>query len=269
VSAGALGDVELLCRNKVLPSPTPTSTVTPTPTDTPTPTATPTTVPTFTPGPSSTATATATPEPGAIYLPLALAERCDPQRKRADVVLVMDTSSSMAGRKLAAARDAALTFVGLMDLSAGGDQVAIVRFDSSAELVLGLSTELEAITAVLDALTARPGTLIDLGLLAALEELGSARRRPANLPVIVLLTDGRHTGQPDADRAAAARVRSAGIRMYAIGLGADADLDALREMTGDAGRVYYAPDASDLARIYSEVARDIVCPTDQLWSRRP
>jgi hypothetical protein len=57
---------------------------------------------------------------------------------------------------------------------------------------------------------------------------------------------------------AAAEVRSAGVRLYTVGLGAD--VAALREMAGDASRYRFAPDSADLARIYAEIASDIQCP---------
>ena len=67
---------------------------------------------------------------------------------------------------------------------------------------------------------------------------------------------------------AAAELRRAGVRLYAIGLGSDADETALRAMAGETSRYFYAPDLSDLAQIYSEIARDFVCPGVELWGQR-
>jgi uncharacterized protein YegL len=262
-----LGDLEEMCGP--LPAPTPSPTATRPPTSTPTATSTlPATVtPSVTPSPSPTSparpTPTATRPPKPLYLPLTLDERCDPARQRVDVALVLDTSSSMAGQKLADARDAASAFVALMGLAAGGDQVAVVRFDTSAEVLQPLTHDPSLAVAALGRLVPRQGTHIDEGLRAALAELTSTRRRAANLPVAVLLTDGIHAGAPGADVAAATALRGAGVRLYAIGLGADVDAASLEAMAP--GRVLLAPDSSALGRVYSEVARDITCPDEALW----
>jgi uncharacterized protein YegL len=234
-------------------SPTPATTATPQPTTPSTPTSTSTGFP---PSP----TPTAQPPPPALYLPLVLDERCDPAHKRADVALVLDTSSSMAGRKLDDAKAAALAFVADMDLAPGRDQVAVVRYDAAAEVACRLTTGRTVIDAAVRNLTARSGTHIDKGLRTALSELRSARHLERNLAVMVLLTDGRHTGTPGEELRAAAEVRAAGVRLYAVGLGGDVDAATLRQMTGDVARYHFAPDSTDLAQIYAEIATDILCP---------
>ena len=67
----------------------------------------------------------------------------------------------MEGEKLQAARAAALIFVGLLDLSPTGDQVAVVRFDADAELLAGLGADSDRIRSALDGLHTRIGTHID------------------------------------------------------------------------------------------------------------
>jgi len=240
-----------LCLTPTAP-PSPTATASPTSTATEPPEETATTTP--------TATATATPRPGALFLPLALVERCDPAHKRADVALVIDTSGSMSGRKLADAKVAAVSFVDQMDLAPGRDQVAVVRFDTEAEVACRLTNARAIIEAAIHNLTPRSGTHIDAGLRTALAELQSPRHIERNMPVMILLTDGVQTGTPGEELRAAAEVRAAGVRLYTVGLGADVDVATLRDMAGDDARYHFAPDSSDLARIYGEIASDIFCP---------
>jgi Mg-chelatase subunit ChlD len=237
-----------------------TPTAPPSPSATAPPTSTPTEPPSETPSSTSTATATATLLPRALYLPLALVERCDPEHKRADVALVIDTSGSMAGRKLDDAKAAAAVFVADMDLAPGRDQVAVVRFDAEAEVACQLTTARAVIEAATRNLTSRSGTHIDKGLRTALAELQSPRHLERNTSVMILLTDGVQTGTPGEELRAAAEVRSAGVRLYTVGLGADVHAATLREMAGDAARYHFAPDSADLARIYAEIASDITCP---------
>jgi hypothetical protein len=65
--------------------------------------------------------------------------------------------------------------------------------------------------------------------------------------------------------AAGQRLREAGVRLYAIGLGADVDAATLVLIAGGGARYRFAPDETTLAGIYAEVARDIQCPPERLW----
>ena len=262
----------------------PTLTDTPAPTNTPTATLTkrPSQTPTLTPtsvesatvlsSPSSTATptlsSTPTHVPSPKYLPLALGERCDLVHESSDIALVVDTSSSMAGQKVEDAKDAALQFISMIDLEPGRSQVAVVRYDREAEVVQVLTRSRTLVEAALRGLKVRSGTHIDKGLRAALVEVQSSRHLDRNLPVMILLTDGIQTGTPGEELRAAADVRDAGVRLYTIGLGSDVDENNLRTLAGEDSRYYYAPDSADLARIYGEIAQDLMCPGVDLWGGR-
>lgn len=244
------------------PSPTPTATPTdePTPTDapaSPTPPPTATIVPTATPSP--TTGPSPVPRPF-IYLPYVSRWRCKPSPRPVDVLLAIDTSSSMTGDKLEAARRAAVVFVGLLDLRPARDRAALVRFDSTAALAQPLTHDRSALVAALAALEPSPGTRIDLGLETALSELVGPRRRLDADRAIVLLTDGRPLpGTEDAAAAVGVSARSAGVSTWAIGLGADVDPEMLVTLAGTADQVLVAPTPSDLEEVYRRVAGGIIC----------
>ena len=228
------------------PSPTPLP-PTPPSTDTPRPTALPTRA-TVTPAP-----------PRSLLLPFLGRGHCLALRRRPlDVALVLDSSQSMAGPKLAAALAAAQAFVDLVDLPR--DRVAVVSFHGRARLESGLTGSRSLLELALAAPQTGQGTRIDLGLIAADAELRGPRARAEGRPVIILLTDS----QPDAGsgglaRDAARQARARGTLIYAIGLGTDVDLGLLRELTGDAARVLPAPSPADLAGIYRGLAETIPC----------
>jgi Mg-chelatase subunit ChlD len=138
--------------------------------------------------------------------------------------------------------------------------VAVVRYDTVAELVCQLTNARTVIDAAIRNLNSRIGTHIDAGLRLALAELQSPRHLDRNMSVMILLTDGIQTGTPGEELRAAAEVHAAGVRLYTIGLGADADATALQQMAGESSRYRFAPDSADLARIYAEIAGDILCP---------
>ncbi len=171
------------------PSPTPTATASPTPTLTATPTPSPLATATPSPFPTATpsSTATPTPLPAPIYLPLALTESCTPSQRHVDIALAIDASSSMteptaAGRtKLAAAVDAARTFLGTLRL-AQGDQAAIVTFNSDAWLLQPLTDDRAALDAALASITTASLTRLDRAVAVAAEALADPARRRARTP---------------------------------------------------------------------------------------
>jgi len=229
------------------------------------PSATPTTTATRTPTPTRTATRTPRP-PEAIFLPYAVLDRCKPGQRLADIVLVIDTSTSMAAAtsaggvtKIAAARQAALSFIALMDLRY--DHVALVTFDDAASLRVGLTGNGAALRGALAELPMAPGTRIDAGLDAARAELRGPSRRSAARPVIVLMTDGQPTRSTVGRVVAAAdAAKRAGATLFTIGLGPDVDPALLKLVATSDRHFYQAPGAEDLARVYRTVAGVIPCP---------
>ena len=246
------------------PTPTPTYTATPTNTPTPTPTATP------------------TPTPQARYMPVAFKnhgnkpprpEECTPEKQKIDVVLVVDTSRSMTEvipgtteTKLAAAIEASKALVELLKLpdTLDGDQAAVIGFNSSTVKLSELTGDGAAIAVALDALTGTSGagTHIDEGLVAAIDELESSRRRAGSTASIVLVTDGRHSGAGGTASVlvAANRARVGGFVVFTVGLGADIDADLLRQVASVPENYRAAPDTSELVLIYEKIAKEIPCP---------
>ncbi len=246
-------------------SPTPPPTNTPEPTPTPEPTAT-------TP-PSPTATATRIPAP--VYLPITLSEVSCTRTQRADVVLVMDASTSMNepagdGRtKLDAARTAALLFVDRLRLDAG-DQAAVVGFNHDARLLVGLTDDRPALADALARLETASETCLVCGLEAAGAALDDDARRPGNSGVVIVLTDGRSNPRPASEAVEeAARLKARGLVIFSIGLGAELDEDALVAIASRPAFAHRASDAAALEAIYREIAVTLPGPADCYWGRRP
>ncbi len=254
------------------PTATPTNTATPTATPTATATATATATPTATA--TATATPTATPTPRPAYLPVSLREHCEPVARRVDVVLVLDTSTSMrertsAGRtKLEAAQAAALRLLDGLRL-AYGDQVGLVTFNSSARLVQPLTSDRGAIEQALRAVELAQFTRLDLGVRYGREELSSARHRAASKPVMIVLTDGRANPVPvDVAVAEADQAEALGQLIFTVGVGSDLDYQALAVMASQPGYFYVTADGEGLLGIFAEIAEMIPCPPSAFWGRR-
>jgi len=249
------------------PSPTPSLTPTRTATPPPTQTFTPTSAPTQTATPTLTPTPRPTQPPRPIFIPIGLNEKpCVPGERHADVMLVIDTSNSMVGEKLAGAKAAGRSFVDLLRLPE--DQAGVVGFNSQATLASPLSGDAAALKAAIDGLATAAGTRIDFGLDAAIAELNGPRRHPGNTPTIVLLTDGRQ--EEGAARALdlAMQARGAATAIFTIGLGGDVDVAFLLALAGGPARQFLAPGPADLGRIYAQIAGQVPCPPEVYWGGR-
>ncbi len=204
--------------------------------------------------------------PDRIYLPYAVRQACTRRAQPLDVVLVLDTSLSMAEpagaaggpTKLAAAVAAARAFLDhLADDDAAPDRAAIVGFDDGARTLSPLTADRAALRAALDGARTSPGTRLDRGLAEAATALSGAR--PAARTAVVLLTDGRQTGDTAPVTAAAAQVRSTGAALHIVGLGADVDAPLLRSLVSAPEAYHPAADAAGLLALYRALAGDLVC----------
>lgn len=265
-SRGGVGFVDMECwEEEVTPAPSVTDTVVPT------------LPPVITVVP--TPEATETPRSSRIYVPL-VDNGCEPWRERASVVLVLDMSTSMyretrAGRsKHEAALEAAHRFTDLMQ---PGDGIGVVGFNDLAWTAAPVGYDRWTTHQAIDGLLAsiQEGTRLDLALEMA-QAVVAARPLQEQRPVIILLTDGLPnrvpfgpgSTHPGCDRQEctvleyANAAKSAGTRIYTVGLGEPSDVlaDLLRDAASDRTRYYYAPDGEDLARIYAEIAgREVGC----------
>ena len=285
-----IGDIEYNC---VLDTPTPTATASSTPTVPASPTPSATVEPTATP----TARWTPTPARHLVYLPVALGESCARPKVRAEVVLVVDASTTMlrltsTGRsKIAAAQTAATELLAFMAFSSDDDpagQLGVVGFNNTAWLQHPLSRDVPSLTRSIDQLAGRvaEGTRLDLALRRGIEVLQRSGRPPDSEQVLILLTDGLPNrvptavpggSQEDSVLAEAGRAHQAGILIYTIGLGRPDSPDPnerispalLQGVASNPGMYYETPNADDLESIYAQIASAISCPPENYWGRKP
>ncbi|MEM8905515.1 MAG: type II secretion system F family protein [Actinomycetota bacterium] len=184
--------------------------------------------------------------------------RVDVERLPSDgleVVLVVDTSGSMAGAAITAAASAARTFVGELPADA---RVGVVGFGDVPTVLAPLGSSRETVAAAIDGLVADGSTaLLDAVVLAADQlSTGSDTRR-----ALVVLSDG-------ADTASTATLSDVGDRLGARDVGLD--VVALDEATNDtaslaalassatSGRVVPVQGPEDLVGVYDALATALV-----------
>ena len=193
-----------------------------------------------------------------IYMPALYRDYCKTGRPM-DLVLAIDTSSSMDGEKIALGIEAAREFIGFLAMPA--TQAGLLYFNAHPELVEPLTRD-RAI--ILDALSTVPdtavGTRLDLAMELAIGEVTGRRHDPSSDPVLVLMTDGKQAEAQYAEALnAGASARRAGVTVFAIGIGADVDLSLLDVLAGDPARVYVADEAADLRSVYRVIAGALPC----------
>ena len=101
-----------------------------------------------------------------------------------EVILVLDSSGSMAGVPIAAAQEAARSFVASMPAAV---PLSVIRFNTDVEQVTDFSTDREQITTAIDGVSAGGWTSMYDAVHAALDVLED---REATREAIVLLSDG-------------------------------------------------------------------------------
>jgi Ca-activated chloride channel family protein len=174
------------------------------------------------------------------------------QRPPLSLALVLDTSGSMEGAAIAAARDAARALVARMG---DHDRVAIIAFHSQSEvlvpmLALDAGGRRRALAAI-DGIRATGTTDLGGGLAAGLDELARTRTG-AGLERVVLVSDGvPNTG--DALGGLVLRATREHVAISALGLGLEFDEALLGRIAQDTGGEYlYAPDADAVARVFDD-----------------
>lgn len=129
--------------------------------------------------------------------------------------VALDTSGSMAGDKIRAAREALNRF--LFDLLDRTDEVFLYRFDASPELVEGWTTDRSRISAELRRIQPRGGTALYDTVAEAVPLAQSGRNKKKAL---VVISDGNDTSSQTDVRSLKQMIRETEVLVYAIGLDA-------------------------------------------------
>ncbi|MFH1331416.1 MAG: type II secretion system F family protein [Actinomycetota bacterium] len=171
-----------------------------------------------------------------------------------EVLLVVDTSGSMRGAALDAAKQAAAGFVEALPPTT---RTAVLGFAAAPALISAFSDDPAAALAALGALQAAGETALYDAVVAALEVFDPGVR---GRPFIVLLSDGGDTVSTASLADAAARLEASEVGFYAVELQTEeSDRVSLEALTGvSAGRVVSAEDPTALATVYEQIASELV-----------
>ncbi len=165
------------------------------------------------------------------------------------ITFCIDKSGSMTGDKIAQVKEAFSAILPALDTR---DSFGIVLFDSvtseplGSDLIPADTTEKTDAISTVNGVGAGGGTNIKNAMVDGLDQLVSAE---SDNPILVLLTDGQGSTDPDILRQEIINSNSIGAQIYCLGFGDDVDFDLLEaislENDGEALKIYLGTDAAD------------------------
>jgi VWFA-related protein len=189
-----------------------------------------------------------------------------------DVILLIDTSSSMRG-KIAMVQAAAHEFVKTLR---PGDRGAVVTFNSAVRVLQGFTDDAAQLDAAIDSARLGGGTALYTGIYIALDHFSRLARRAGEVrkSAVVLLSDGEETGSLIAEEDLLDRARRTGVPIYPILVLSEADRTALtpanhqrmrtgadftlRTLARETGATAFFPTKlTDLSGVYGQIAGEL------------
>lgn len=170
------------------------------------------------------------------------------------VVLVIDTSGSMQGEALEAAKAAAQSFVAQKRTE---DFIALVTFSDEVRLVSNFTTSRGTVNSQIDALEASGETSLYDGIIRATELFAASTDQIRKN--IVVLSDGADTSSTATLESVVAAVQSAGVRMFGVALqSSEFDPGPLQQIVaaGD-GLFLSTPDPRQLTSLYGQIQQEL------------
>ena len=141
----------------------------------------------------------------------------DSERVPVSLGIVLDTSGSMDGEKMIAARSALDRF--LFQHLGPDDEVFLYRFDSTVELVHGWTNDRNRVRSSLGRLFPRGGTaMYD----AVAEAVPLAQQGRNKKKALVVISDGNDTSSQTDLRSLKRQIRESEVLVYAVGIDSDA-----------------------------------------------
>jgi Ca-activated chloride channel family protein len=179
-------------------------------------------------------------------------------KRPVDLFVVMDTSGSMEGDKIAAARSSLMEFIRLLD---DRDQLQVMTFNSDVYLISALSPIGEKRNNVLNRVSGiieGGGTTLYDATLEAYQQL-EFKGNPDHIRAVVVLTDGQDTESQTTLPNLLVEIGGTeeggnAIKIFTIAFGSDADTDVLQQISDFTGGKQYQGDVNTIHEIYADIA---------------
>lgn len=181
-------------------------------------------------------------------------------KKHSSVYLVLDTSGSMNGEAMTAAKKGAASFIRQMQKE---DEVAVVAFSDQPHLLKPLSKVRdvgEGLASQVEGLFADGGTSLYDATLTALDAIEKNKKesKDQKLYGVVVLTDGKDTSSKQKlsdllDRMPATE-SAEGTRIFTVAYGEEADEDLLKQIASRSNALYSKGNSANIDKIYHQIS---------------
>jgi Ca-activated chloride channel family protein len=201
----------------------------------------------------------------ALASPFSYSSSLASEKKGRDLVLVLDTSGSMAERGFNKndtsqnKYDISVTLAKAFIAKRYDDNIGLVVFGSYAFSASPLTYDLKALSEMFylmsDVGIAGTSTAIGDALMQGLRTLKGGE---ANSKVLILLTDGKHNAGKSSPHQAITLAKEQGVKVYTIGIGKKGDYDEelLATIAKESGaKSFFASTADELENVYKEIEK--------------
>jgi len=200
----------------------------------------------------------------ALASPFSYSTNASSNKKGRDLVLVLDTSGSMAERgfskenKSLRKYDISVSLAKIFIESRHDDNVGLVVFGSFAFSASPLTYDLKALNEMFELMSdvgiAGTSTAIGDALVQGLQTLKAGK---AKSKVLILLTDGVHNAGKTSPREALKMAQEQGVKVYTIGIGKKSDYDVplLESIAKDSGaKSFFCQNSTELEKVYASIS---------------
>jgi Ca-activated chloride channel family protein len=179
-------------------------------------------------------------------------------KKPVDVVVLMDTSGSMEGEKIASARSSLIQFISLMD---DRDRLEVILFSDEMITLTDLSSlgsKREEVRNRLSGVIEGGDTKLYSAVALAYREV-EEKGNPDHIRAIVALTDGKDTASTVTlaqllDQIGAQSESGDATKIFTIAFGRAADREVMQRIAEITGGRQYDSDPETINEIYAEIA---------------
>lgn len=181
-------------------------------------------------------------------------------KKHSTVILVLDTSGSMQGKPMNAAKKGAAAFIRAMEKD---DEIAVMVFSSNTRLLKPLSSVREAgepLASSVEAVFAEGGTALYDATIEAMGLIEQHKKgtKGERLYGVVLLTDGKDTSSKhtmsDLMDLMPGTEAADGTRIFTVAYGEEADKDTLRKLANRSNARFMEGTADNIDKVYHQIS---------------
>ncbi|MBK6768573.1 MAG: VWA domain-containing protein [Ardenticatenales bacterium] len=176
------------------------------------------------------------------------------------IVLVLDSSGSMAGEPNQQLRKAGRELIDRLDMKDNpGTQVGVVSFASSAKVLCQLTNRESQASSCVGRVGAAGGTCIDCGIKTGLGVMNRGRSgagdRDSIREVMVVVSDGENNAGCPPVIAAAGQAKGQGILVITVCVGGGCDVQCMRSAATSPRYFFEARQSSQLGQIFDTIRR--------------